>query len=350
MPECRFGPCTEQATWSAIVRSDAEVNGSRHEVTATYCDKHLQYQKERLGATPGVSLTDIERLPECSCAMTEEGLYHCPVHGLDAPDPDAETGRRLASEREDLIAAGADPADLLIPIHPEDAVPECRQLICDQPAEFEVTVRYFGGVRERKALYCTEHLTAVQEALATRETSEITHIRPLRGTTMTDPNYPGSYPPEAVTEIRRLNDDNQNLESVNVDLKRDVVAADAAIGRLKEANQRLAVDYETVERQRDGLVAALHSYANDVEEGTDSAEVVVERIDNLLKNLSLPARIKHFEIIVTVPAQVRVKVSAKDKDTAREMFDQGKVGWRSEDYEEWLEDDTEVVEIIEVEQ
>jgi len=31
----------------------------------------------------------------------------------------AEEGRRLASEREDLIAAGANPASLLVPLHPE---------------------------------------------------------------------------------------------------------------------------------------------------------------------------------------------------------------------------------------
>lgn len=31
----------------------------------------------------------------------------------------AEEGRRLASEREDLIAAGVDPTTLLVPLHPE---------------------------------------------------------------------------------------------------------------------------------------------------------------------------------------------------------------------------------------
>jgi hypothetical protein len=35
----------------------------------------------------------------------------------------AERGRQLASEREDLIAAGADPRELLIPLHPHDARP-----------------------------------------------------------------------------------------------------------------------------------------------------------------------------------------------------------------------------------
>lgn len=33
---------------------------------------------------------------------------------------DLEQGRRLASEREDLIADGIDPAELLIPVAPEN--------------------------------------------------------------------------------------------------------------------------------------------------------------------------------------------------------------------------------------
>jgi len=32
----------------------------------------------------------------------------------------AEQGRRLASEREDLIAAGVDPSLLEVPLHPDD--------------------------------------------------------------------------------------------------------------------------------------------------------------------------------------------------------------------------------------
>lgn len=45
---------------------------------------------------------------------------------LYIPDPEEksddamEQGRRLASEREDLIAQGVDPADLLIPLAPEE--------------------------------------------------------------------------------------------------------------------------------------------------------------------------------------------------------------------------------------
>lgn len=40
----------------------------------------------------------------------------------------AERGRRLASQREDLIAAGHDPADLPIPLHPIEPVKPRRSL------------------------------------------------------------------------------------------------------------------------------------------------------------------------------------------------------------------------------
>jgi len=40
-----------------------------------------------------------------------------PVPGNQSGDL-AEQGRRLASEREDLIAQGVNPADLMVPLHP----------------------------------------------------------------------------------------------------------------------------------------------------------------------------------------------------------------------------------------
>lgn len=40
-----------------------------------------------------------------------------------------ENGRRLASERDDLIAAGVDPADLIVPIAPVSR--RCRQEMCE---------------------------------------------------------------------------------------------------------------------------------------------------------------------------------------------------------------------------
>lgn len=34
----------------------------------------------------------------------------------------AEQGRRLASERDDLIAAGAEPSELAVPLHPTEGI------------------------------------------------------------------------------------------------------------------------------------------------------------------------------------------------------------------------------------
>lgn len=42
----------------------------------------------------------------------------------DPPDPLVEEGRQLASEREDLIAAGADPAELAVPLAPPPTEPD----------------------------------------------------------------------------------------------------------------------------------------------------------------------------------------------------------------------------------
>lgn len=50
-----------------------------------------------------------------------EGIGPCGMCGAPASrDHLLEQGRRLASQREDLIAAGVDPADLLIPLAPLD--------------------------------------------------------------------------------------------------------------------------------------------------------------------------------------------------------------------------------------
>lgn len=45
---------------------------------------------------------------------------HIHTRGPHEGEPVARQGRKLASEREDLIAQGVDPADLIVPIHPED--------------------------------------------------------------------------------------------------------------------------------------------------------------------------------------------------------------------------------------
>jgi hypothetical protein len=59
----------------------------------------------------------------------------------------AEEGRRLASQRDDLIAEGADPAALDVPVHPADWPPED-----DQPGDaLRVEVARRGAEAFRRA-------------------------------------------------------------------------------------------------------------------------------------------------------------------------------------------------------
>ena len=225
---------------------------------------------------------------------------------------------------------------------------ECRHLLCLQPAEFEVTVRYFGGVRERKALYCAEHLSVVRLNLATRETSEITNIRPLRGTAMTEES-PSAAAENLITNLKheraRLNDENQNLERVNADLKRDVAAADAAIGRLKNTNNTLAEEIGDLRKSRDALVEHLHALANAFE--AEGSMVYRDTIDEKLEELGLPSRLKHFHLVFTVPTQIRLEGDYPSKEAMQAAFEAGSINWNVSDYEEILDDDTKIIMIEE---
>lgn len=57
-----------------------------------------------------------------SHGATSHGAPACPSEPhspFDCPARLAEEGRRLASQREDLIAQGVDPVRLAVPLHPE---------------------------------------------------------------------------------------------------------------------------------------------------------------------------------------------------------------------------------------
>lgn len=180
-------------------------------------------------------------------------------------------------------------------------------MLCLRDAESQVTVRYFGGVRERKYLYCADHLSVVQLNLAGRETSEITHIEPIeKGTTVS---------------------------------KKDI-DFQAAITRLKES---LTKEQKRVET----LVTALHEIANEAE-ASDQSSALPENIDDLLEELDLPSRKKHFELIFTVPVQLRVEGDYASKEAMREAFNRGEIKWEVTDFEETIEDDLEIIEIVEM--
>lgn len=101
----------------------------------------LQRNVRAMAKTLG-PLAALSRQLDASCSITEcdepgtvqvvvgspserRTFHFCEEHAVPfRTDVDsfslAETGRRLASERDDLIALGVDPAELEIPVHPED--------------------------------------------------------------------------------------------------------------------------------------------------------------------------------------------------------------------------------------
>lgn len=224
---------------------------------------------------------------------------------------------------------------------------ECRHLLCLQPAEFEVTVRYFGGVRERKALYCAEHLSVVRLNLATRETSEITNTRPLKGTTMTEES-PSAAAENLITNLKheraRLNDDNQNLERVNADLKRDVAAADAAIGRLKDNNHSLREEITGYQKRQEALVSSLHALADNAED--EGRQDLAEEVDALLAEHNLKPRKQEYTIEILVPTRLHLHVTARSMNHARTLYEAGDIDWNVADGEV-QDDDIKVLDISE---
>lgn len=54
----------------------------------------------------------------CSSCGGHFANRHDRLHHLCSEASTVETGRRLASERDDLIAAGADPSELIVPLSP----------------------------------------------------------------------------------------------------------------------------------------------------------------------------------------------------------------------------------------
>lgn len=133
---------------------------------------------------------------------------------------------------------------------------------------------------------------------------------------------------------------------------------DRDITNLIEAKERLARE-KTYERQRyemrlteasdkmNALVARLHVIAQQMENEGDDAGA--EEIDNTLGAFGLPTRKKTYEIIFTVPVQVRVcDIHATSPVKAREMFDAGEINWNVANYENQIDDEIKVVEIREM--
>lgn len=75
---------------------------------------------ELLVVTMGHEHVVYERVDDWDGNFTGVYRYNTTRYGTEEALGLAEQGRRLASEREDLIASGVDPAELAVPIHPDD--------------------------------------------------------------------------------------------------------------------------------------------------------------------------------------------------------------------------------------
>lgn len=239
MPECSVTVCPEQAKWSAVVCLNQR-EPDDNPVRVTYCDGHLTMQKKTFSAGP-FALTDIEPLPECTCAMTEETLRSCPVHGEDA-----------------------------------DVCLECF-LIENQHTE-----------------NCEKRMTEYQ-----------------------------TY----AVEIERK---------------------EAEIANLKDKNARLTEEIGAERKNVDDLVHLLHALANAAE--AQESMVYVDTIDERLEELGLASRKKHFEMVFTVPVQIRVEGDFTSKEAMQTAFEAGSIDWNVADYEETLDDNLQVIEIAEMKQ
>jgi len=147
-------------------------------------------------------------------------------------------------------------------------------------------------------------------------------------------------------------------ETENSQQKALISTRDQEITRLIEVKERLTREKDH-EGQRyelrlteasdksDALVAHLHTFAEQQEDaGNDD---VADEIDGILATYGLPTYKKTYELILTVPVQVRVSdIRATSPAKVREMFDAGEINWNVADHESQVDDEIKVVEIAEV--
>jgi hypothetical protein len=119
------------------------------------------------------------------------------------------------------------------------------------------------------------------------------------------------------------------------------------INDLKHENSQQKATIASARNLEDALVARLHRFAEQQEDaGSDD---VADEIDDILDSFDLPTRKKTYEMVFTVPVQVRVSdIKATGPNKVREMWEAGEINWNVADYEDQSDDDIKVIEIAEV--
>lgn len=242
----------------------------------------------------------------------------------------------------------------------------CRHLLCDQKADFLVTINRAGA--SKTAPYCTEHLTRATEAIDKTEGATLTNVRPIeKGTTVTNEN-PGPYPGPPLTanheiaqlkhqiEGLRLETEGYAVQLENRDkaitgLKESISSRDQQITNLEHDNSQMKATLRNRDARvnsllttQDALVSSLHVLADNAED--EGRQDLSEEVDSLLAEHDLKPRRQEYTIEILVPTRLHLHVTARSMNHARTLYEAGDVDWNVADGEV-QDDDVRILAISE---
>lgn len=202
---------------------------------------------------------------------------------------------------------------------------ECRRLLCGEPATVQASVTHPSG-NVSDVAYCDQHFETVRRVVETYEKASIHNIQRIeKGTTVTNDLTSAKFAREIERLTAMIRESGTEINNLKED--RDL------------AKQQLTDAAETI----NNLVKDLHAY---IEQTCD--EDIIEAVNELLRNRDLPTSRANYELIFTVPVQIRVEGTYRNKEDMRAEFVAGNLTWDVADYEETMEDDIKIVEIAEV--
>lgn len=235
-------------------------------------------------------------------------------------------------------------------------MPDCRHLLCDQRADFQVTVR--TGNLSKTAAFCTRHLTRAQDDVSRYDDVAIIDIQPIKESTVTNEN-PGPYPGPPSDAYRRGMENTitareeviSNQTKTIAGLKESISSRDQQITNLEHDVSVREVTLRNRDARvnsllttQDALVSSLHVLADNAED--DGRQDLAEEVDALLAEYDLKPRRQEYTIEVLVPTKLHLHVTARSMNHARALYEAGDVDWNVADGEV-QEDDIKVLDISE---
>lgn len=355
MPECVIDICHAEAAYTAtLVTTNAHNPDNQHNLPVAYCAEHLASQQKICNGYDGIDLTDVKH------------------------------------------------------VWPTTTETICRRLLCGKPATVRATVTSPTSVH--KVAYCDRHFAAASEQIEKYEGASISNARPIeKGTTMTNDLTPEgaikeierlttdlasarqtiidqekalddrltiiaerngleadvtrqaqmlAARSEQIDEKERINAEQAQTiidlehtvsqqKATNISLNNDVAFANDQIADLKRGEKFLKNQNASLTTVKDALIRLLHGVANTLEDAGE-AIVYVDTIDDRLEELSLPGRKSHFEMIFTVPVQMRVEGDYVSADSMRQAFHAGEINWNVGDHEDTIADEIKILDVVEM--